>query len=118
MPLPDLPPPEDLSLAELRDLAGALIAEVRRLQAENRALKDEVGLNHARYAILVMLAGQVDGGATTMTELAHIAGLSRSRLSHAIDSLEERGWVERTSCNSDKRTLSATLTPSAASGRR
>jgi Transposase IS66 family len=42
VPLPDLPPPEDLSLAELRDLAGALIAEVRRLQAENRALKDEV----------------------------------------------------------------------------
>jgi hypothetical protein len=42
VPLPDLPSPEDLSLAELRDLAGALIAEVRRLQAENRALKDEV----------------------------------------------------------------------------
>ncbi|PJI52489.1 hypothetical protein CTI14_41490, partial [Methylobacterium radiotolerans] len=32
----------------------------------------------------------------TMTELARIAGLSRSRLSHALDSLEERGWVERT----------------------
>jgi hypothetical protein len=42
VPLPDLPSPENLSLAELRDLAGALIAEVRRLQAENRALKDEV----------------------------------------------------------------------------
>jgi Transposase IS66 family len=42
VPLPDLPSPEDLSLAELRDLAGALIAEVRRLQAENRVLKDEV----------------------------------------------------------------------------
>lgn len=80
-------------------------------QVLDRALKDEVGLNHARYAILVMLAGQVEGGATTMTELAHIAGLSRSRLSHAIDSLEERGWVERTSCGADKRTLSATLTP-------
>lgn len=80
-------------------------------QVLDRVLKDEVGLNHARYAILIMLAGRVDGGATTMTELAHIAGLSRSRLSHAIDSLEERGWVERTSCGADKRTLSATLTP-------
>ena len=80
-------------------------------QVLDRALKDEVGLNHARYAILIMLAGQVDGGATTMTELARIAGLSRSRLSHALDSLEERGWVERTSCHRDKRTLSATLTP-------
>ncbi|AVL98534.1 MarR family transcriptional regulator [Microbacterium paraoxydans] len=79
-------------------------------QVLDRALKDEVGLNHARYAILVTLAGQGED-AVTMTELARIAGLSRSRLSHALDSLEERGWVERTSCSTDKRTLSATLTP-------
>lgn len=79
-------------------------------QVLDRTLKEEVGLNHARYAILITLAG--DGRDTiTMTELAHIAGLSRSRLSHALDSLEERGWVARTSCGSDKRTLSATLTP-------
>ena len=80
-------------------------------QVLDRTLKDEVGLNHARYAIMVTLAGQSDGVVTTMTELARIAGLSRSRLSHALDSLEERGWVSRTSCHSDKRTLSATLTP-------
>ena len=79
-------------------------------QVLDRALKDEVGLNHARYAILVTLAGQGEE-AVTMTELARIAGLSRSRLSRALDSLEERGWVERTSCSTDKRTLSATLTP-------
>ncbi|WP_136052313.1 MarR family winged helix-turn-helix transcriptional regulator [Microbacterium sp. K36] len=79
-------------------------------QVLDRALKDEVGLNHARYAILVTLAGQGED-AITMTELARIAGLSRSRLSHALDSLEARGWVERTSCSTDKRTLSATLTP-------
>lgn len=79
-------------------------------QVLDRALKDEVSLNHARYAILVTLAGQGED-AVTMTELARIAGLSRSRLSHALDSLEERGWVERTSCSTDKRTLSATLTP-------
>ena len=46
-------------------------------QVLDRALKDEVGLNHARYAILVTLAGQGEG-AVTMTELARIAGLSRS----------------------------------------
>ncbi|MEW2463232.1 MULTISPECIES: MarR family winged helix-turn-helix transcriptional regulator [Microbacterium] len=79
-------------------------------QVLDRTLKDEVGLNHARYAIMVTLAGR-DDGAVTMTELARIAGLSRSRLSHALDSLEERGWVERTSCSTDKRTLSAALTP-------
>src|SRR5690606_15178795 len=77
-------------------------------QVLDRTLKEEVGLNHARYAILVTLAGQGEG-TVTMTELARIAGLSRSRLSHALDSLEERGWVERASCGADKRTLSAAL---------
>jgi DNA-binding MarR family transcriptional regulator len=79
-------------------------------QVLDRTLKDEVGLNHARYAILITLAGQGED-AVTMTELARIAGLSRSRLSHALDSLEDRGWVSRTSCGRDRRTLSATLTP-------
>jgi DNA-binding MarR family transcriptional regulator len=78
-------------------------------QVLDRTLKAETGLNHAHYAILVTLGGQV-GDAIPMSELAHIAGLSRSRLSHAIDSLEERGWVTRTSCSSDKRTLTAALT--------
>jgi DNA-binding MarR family transcriptional regulator len=79
-------------------------------QVLDRTLKAETGLNHAHYAILVTLAAR-DEGLVTMTELAQIAGLSRSRLSHALDSLEERGWVARTSCSSDKRTLSAALTP-------
>lgn len=78
-------------------------------QVLDRALKAETGLKHAHYAILVTLAGQADR-AVPMTELAQIAGLSRSRLSHAIDSLEELGWVTRTSCSSDKRTLTAALT--------
>lgn len=79
-------------------------------QVLDRTLKAETGLKHAHYAILVTLAGQGDD-AVTMTELARIAGLSRSRLSHALDSLEEQGWVERTTCRRDKRTLSAVLTP-------
>ncbi|MBT2483930.1 MULTISPECIES: MarR family winged helix-turn-helix transcriptional regulator [unclassified Microbacterium] len=78
-------------------------------QVLDRALKAEIGLKHAHYAILVTLAGGGDG-AVTMTELARIAGLSRSRLSHALDSLEAHGWVERVTCGNDKRTLSATLT--------
>ncbi len=78
-------------------------------QVLDRTLKAQTGLKHAHYAILVTLAGQGDR-AIPMTELAQIAGLSRSRLSHAIDSLEERGWVTRTSCSADKRTLTASLT--------
>src|ERR671933_967700 len=39
---PEATPLEALSPAELRGLAGELIAEVDRLRAENRALRDEV----------------------------------------------------------------------------
>jgi len=35
---------------------------------------------------------------------------SRSRLSHAVARLEERGWVERTDCPTDKRGQLASLT--------
>lgn len=78
-------------------------------QALDRRLRDEGGINHAHYAILVTLAGRL-GAPATMTDLAHIAALSRSRLSHAIDALERRGWVERTACGGDGRTQSARLT--------
>ncbi|WP_460739969.1 MarR family winged helix-turn-helix transcriptional regulator [Microbacterium neimengense] len=78
-------------------------------QALDRRLRDEGGINHAHYAILVTLAGRVAQPAT-MTDLARIAGLSRSRLSHAIDALERRGWVERITCGGDGRTQSARLT--------
>lgn len=78
-------------------------------QVLDRALKAQTGLKHSHYAILVTLAARTDQS-VTMSELAAIAGLSRSRLSHALDSLEERGWVTRTTCSGDKRTLSAALT--------
>ena len=42
MPPPDAAPLDALSPAELRGLVGDLIAEVDRLRAENRALRDEV----------------------------------------------------------------------------
>ncbi len=42
MSLPDIGSLDGLSLAELRELVGVLISEVRRLQADNQALRDEV----------------------------------------------------------------------------
>lgn len=45
-----------------------------------------------------------------MSELADITLSSRSRLSHAIARLEERGWVQRTNCETDRRGQNATLT--------
>ena len=42
MSLPDIGSLDGLSLAEFRELVGVLIGEVRRLQVDNQALRDEV----------------------------------------------------------------------------
>jgi DNA-binding MarR family transcriptional regulator len=45
-----------------------------------------------------------------MSELADASRSSRSRLSHAVSRLEERGWVERQDCETDRRGQLARLT--------
>ena len=45
-----------------------------------------------------------------MTQLAEASTSSKSRLSHAVARLEERGWVERPDCPTDRRGQIARLT--------
>jgi DNA-binding MarR family transcriptional regulator len=45
-----------------------------------------------------------------MSQLADRCLSSRSRLSHAVSRLEERGWVRRQTCEGDGRGLLAVLT--------
>jgi DNA-binding MarR family transcriptional regulator len=77
-------------------------------QALDRTLREATGVNHAHYAILVSIA--LADAPPTMSELARIAALSPSRLSHAIDALAGRGWVTRASCASDRRAQRVVLT--------
>jgi DNA-binding MarR family transcriptional regulator len=76
----------------------------------DRQLRDDAGIAHASYQILAMLSAAPDR-AMRMTELASLTATSPSRLSHAVSSLEGRGWVERRQCASDKRGQFAHLTP-------
>ena len=64
---------------------------------------------HAYYEILVRLS-ETEGHNMRMSELAVQTRSSRSRLSHAIDRLQERGWVERADCPTDRRGQLAHLT--------
>lgn len=52
------------------------------------------GLNHLEYGFLAVLSEQEDG-AMAAGELALLAGISSSRLSHRLKQLESRGDVER-----------------------
>src|SRR5260370_41694675 len=59
--------------------------------------------------ILVTLS-DAPGRTLRLSDLAERTWSSGSRLSHAVDRLEEKGWVTRTSCPSDKRGAFALLT--------
>ena len=75
----------------------------------DRELTHETGISHAYYEILVALS-ETPGRKLRMSELADRCLSSRSRLSHAVSRLEERGWVGRELCVDDGRGQLAVLT--------
>src|SRR3954466_9547536 len=75
----------------------------------DRVLTHETGISHAYYEILVALS-EAPGRMMRMSELADRCLSSRSRLSHAVPRLEERGWVRRQVCPDDGRGQLAVLT--------
>jgi DNA-binding MarR family transcriptional regulator len=81
--------------------------------ALDRQLREDAGIPHAYYQILAMLGGKPDR-AMRMTDLARVVGTTPSRLSHAVASLEQRGWVVRHACPTDKRGQIARLTDAGA----
>jgi DNA-binding MarR family transcriptional regulator len=63
----------------------------------------------AYYEILVRLSDAPERS-LRMTQLAELAAASKSRMSHAVARLEERGWVRRVDCPTDRRGQNAVLT--------
>lgn len=72
-------------------------------------MQSEAGLSHAYYVILAMLS-EAPERRLRMNELASQVFSSPSRVSHAVDRLAERGWVERQKVTGDKRGAMAVLT--------
>lgn len=77
--------------------------------ALDRQLQRDSGIPHGYYEILVRLS-EADERTMRMSELADATRSSRSRLSHAVARLEDRGWVERRDCDTDRRGQLAVLT--------
>ncbi|MFE7590851.1 MarR family winged helix-turn-helix transcriptional regulator [Kitasatospora sp. NPDC057512] len=78
----------------------------RRLE---RQLKDDSGLSHQQYEILVHLSAAPDDS-LRMTELADKLVTSKSGLTYQVTQLERAGLVARRSCPSDVRGVIAELT--------
>lgn len=103
--------PRWLNVDEQRAWRAFLEATNLLGDALDRQLQQCAGMPHGYYEILVRLS-EAEGRALRMSELAESTRSSRSRLSHAVARLEERGWVERVDCPTDRRGQVAHLTAS------
>ncbi len=72
-------------------------------------LRDQAGLSHPQYEILVRLS-DAPGGELRMTELAEKVVTSKSGLTYQVGRLEKAELVHRRTCPSDERGVNAVLT--------
>lgn len=79
------------------------------LAAVDVQLQRDSGMPLAYYEILVRLS-EAPERSLRMTQLAEVSSSSKSRVSHAVARLEERGWVRRMDCPTDRRGQIAMLT--------
>ncbi|WP_432515267.1 MarR family winged helix-turn-helix transcriptional regulator [Kineococcus sp. SYSU DK001] len=75
----------------------------------DRQLQHDSGIVLTYYEMLVRLS-EAPERSLRMSELAESSLASRSRVSHAVARMEERGWVQRRSCPTDGRGFIAVLT--------
>lgn len=79
-------------------------------EALDRELAAEHGLSLNEYEVLVVLSEQ-EGHTIRMSHLADQLVNSRSRLTHTVRRMEQRGLVQRAACSRDGRGVNCTLTP-------
>jgi len=88
-----------------RTLLRYSVLMLDRLDDELRSVH---GIGLADYEILAQLA-EAPGRALRMSELANLALVSRSRLTHRVDRLADAGLVRREPCPTDRRGMFAVL---------
>ena len=98
-----------LNADEQRTWRAFLGASQLLLDQLERELQRDAGMPHGYYEILVKLSEAPDH-TMRMSDLAERSLSSRSRLTHAVDRLEQLGWIERLQCPEDKRGAFARLT--------
>lgn len=82
-----------------------------RLEAElARQLARDSCLSYSDYAVLVALTDRTDGRWRAF-ELAELLGWERSRLSHHVGRMADRGLVRREPCDEDRRGSYVVVTP-------
>jgi len=88
----------------------SLVALITVLPAHlDSQLTRDSSITHFDYMVMSMLA-EANDRTLRITELATRTNGTLSRLSHVLDRLEKRGYIERSACPEDKRAKNAKLT--------
>jgi DNA-binding MarR family transcriptional regulator len=98
-----------LSTAELRAWRAFMAVQMRMNYEMNRQLQSDSDLSLADYHVLNALTDAPDGR-LQVSDLAALIGWERSRASHQLRRLCERGLAERIPSQDDGRATDATLT--------
>ena len=80
----------------------SLLTLMRELSVGMERQLTEAGLSGADFQLLVPLSEAEDGGLRAR-DLGQVVGWDRSRLSHQVRRMEERGLVSRSDCADDAR---------------
>jgi DNA-binding MarR family transcriptional regulator len=100
--------PRWLNAREMKAWRSYIIASRRLLDALDADL-DGHDLTMADYEVMAQLS-DAPGRRMRMSELAELAMLSKSRLSHRMKVMEKAGWVRREECVEDRRGYWAVMT--------
>ena len=98
-----------LSAPELRAWRAFMLVQMRMNYEMNRQLQSDSDLSLADYHILSALS-DAPGGCLQVSDLAALIGWERSRVSHQLRRLSERGLAERIASEHDARATDAILT--------
>jgi DNA-binding MarR family transcriptional regulator len=82
----------------------------RMRSAIGSRLQSDSGVSSGDYAVLLSLT-EAPGHRVRSSELAATVGWERSRLSHHLGRMEQRGLIRREECLTDNRGAEACLTP-------
>src|SRR3954452_4370090 len=76
----------------------------------NKEMQDESGISISDFSVLVALSEHPEGRIRVL-ELARTLTWEKSRLSHQLTRMQQRGLVERSNCSDDRRGAFVLLTP-------
>jgi DNA-binding MarR family transcriptional regulator len=100
--------PRWLTVEEQRAWRDYLDVMRRLMERLNRQLVSDSGMTLAEYEVLVQLS-EASQRRLRMSELADLVVHSRSRLTHTVTRLENRGFVVREDCADDRRGILCVL---------